>query len=69
MQLLVPENKQHCLPLTQSVVCVEEMKFGLLAQNCINPGLSTLCFLLATSINDIDVDKMMSKFTASTGCS
>lgn len=50
VQVLLPENKVHFDYLADSMVCVNELKLGILAQNCRCPGFSTLIHNLTTSI-------------------
>ncbi|CAN0430323.1 unnamed protein product, partial [Ectocarpus fasciculatus] len=53
MQLLRPENKKHLGDIDESesklVVCLNEMKMGVLAKGCLFPGVSTLIFNLLSS--------------------
>eukprot|EP01130_Rhizamoeba_saxonica_P017808 TRINITY_DN8725_c0_g1_i1.p1 TRINITY_DN8725_c0_g1~~TRINITY_DN8725_c0_g1_i1.p1 ORF type:complete len:927 (+),score=151.01 TRINITY_DN8725_c0_g1_i1:26-2806(+) len=43
----------------KNVLCVEEMKFGLISQSCICKGLSTLVGNLVTSISSRSLDSFM----------
>ncbi|GMT05080.1 hypothetical protein PENTCL1PPCAC_27254, partial [Pristionchus entomophagus] len=45
VQVFRPETKMH-LDHAQEVICEDEFKYGLLANNCICPGLSTFLTLL-----------------------
>ncbi|KAL5013854.1 hypothetical protein ScPMuIL_008124 [Solemya velum] len=45
IQLLNAENKMH-VKFAEHVVCEDEFKYALLANNCLYPGLSTLVTLL-----------------------
>ncbi|XP_052763333.1 potassium channel subfamily T member 2-like isoform X2 [Mya arenaria] len=45
IQLFKPENKIH-VKFAEHVVCEDEFKYALLANNCLYPGLSTLVSLL-----------------------
>ena len=45
VQILRPENKLH-VQFAEHVVCEDEFKFALLANNCLFPGTSTLVTLL-----------------------
>ncbi|GMR30939.1 hypothetical protein PMAYCL1PPCAC_01134, partial [Pristionchus mayeri] len=45
VQVFRPETKMH-LEHAQEVICEDEFKYGLLANNCICPGLSTFLTLL-----------------------
>ncbi|XP_069132179.1 potassium channel subfamily T member 1-like isoform X2 [Argopecten irradians] len=48
VQIYKEENKIHVYN-EDSVICGEEMKFAILANNCLHPGLSTLIILLVNS--------------------
>eukprot|EP00158_Paraphelidium_tribonemae_P009403 Partr_v1_DN28856_c0_g1_i3_m33832 putative Potassium large conductance calcium-activated channel, subfamily M, alpha member 1 len=52
VQVLMPEHKVHFDRLADTIVCVEELKLGLLAQNCRCPGFSTLMHMLTTSVTE-----------------
>jgi hypothetical protein len=62
LQLIRPENRRH---LTQQgldydkevVVCLNELKMGVLAKTCAFPGTGTLIFNLLTSFADNDDDE------------
>ena len=45
VQIFRPENKIH-VKFAQHVVCEDEFKYALLANNCLAPGISTLVTLL-----------------------
>ncbi|CAL4058748.1 unnamed protein product, partial [Meganyctiphanes norvegica] len=45
VQVFRPENKLH-VKFAEHVVCEDEFKYALLANNCMNPGISTLVTLL-----------------------
>ena len=45
VQIFRPENKLH-VKFAQHVVCEDEFKYALLANNCLAPGISTLVTLL-----------------------
>ncbi|KAJ3282391.1 hypothetical protein HK104_010910 [Borealophlyctis nickersoniae] len=51
-QVLLPGNKTHFQILADHVLCIDEFKLGMLAQNCLAPGFSTMLYLLTTSIPD-----------------
>jgi hypothetical protein len=61
LQLIRPENRRH---LTQQgmdqdkevVVCLNELKMGVLAKSCAFPGTGTMIFNLLTSFADNDDD-------------
>ena len=57
LQLIRPENRRHLGAQEDDdskeiVVCLNEMKMGLLAKSCMFPGTSTLIFNLLTSFAD-----------------
>ncbi|XP_045137419.1 potassium channel subfamily T member 2-like isoform X9 [Portunus trituberculatus] len=45
VQIFRPENKLH-VKFAEHVVCEDELKYALLANNCMSPGISTLVTLL-----------------------
>ncbi|KAK4312450.1 hypothetical protein Pmani_016138 [Petrolisthes manimaculis] len=45
VQIFRPENKLH-VKFAEHVVCEDEFKYALLANNCMSPGISTLVTLL-----------------------
>lgn len=54
LQLIRPDNKRHLGVVNEDeakeiVICLNEMKMGLLAKTCIFPGTSTFIFNLLTS--------------------
>ncbi|KAJ3413816.1 hypothetical protein HDV05_007416 [Chytridiales sp. JEL 0842] len=49
-QVQDPLNKEHFQGLVEKVVCLDEFKLGLLAQNTITPGFITLVSVLITSV-------------------
>ncbi|KAJ2490448.1 hypothetical protein IWW37_003104 [Coemansia sp. RSA 2050] len=52
-QTLLPGSITHLNYLqTARVVCVDEMRMGIMAQNCATPGFATLAFMLSTSVAD-----------------
>jgi hypothetical protein len=34
------------------VLCIDEFKMGMMSQNCLSPGFSTMLYLLTNSISD-----------------
>lgn len=58
MQLIRPENKRHLGKTVtdedrqEIIICLNEMKMGLIAKTCMYPGTSTLIFNLLTSFAD-----------------
>jgi hypothetical protein len=62
LQLIRPENRRHLSSEDpdgdkQLVVCLNEMKMGVMAKACLFPGTSTLIFNLLTSFSDGDQDE------------
>ncbi|KAJ2717005.1 hypothetical protein H4R19_000260 [Coemansia spiralis] len=54
-QTILPDSVAHLAYLqTTRVVCVDEMRLGIMAQNCATPGFAALAFLLSTSMTDRD---------------
>ncbi|KAJ2486360.1 hypothetical protein EV174_001158 [Coemansia sp. RSA 2320] len=52
-QTLLPGSISHLNYLqTARVVCVDEMRMGIMAQNCATPGYATLAYMLSTSVAD-----------------
>ncbi|EPZ33661.1 hypothetical protein O9G_000436 [Rozella allomycis CSF55] len=51
-QVISPTNKDHVSLLAQQVICINEIRFGLLSNNVLSPGVSSLIQLLTTSITD-----------------
>ncbi|KAJ2397279.1 hypothetical protein GGI05_000721 [Coemansia sp. RSA 2603] len=50
-QTILPNSISHLAYLQASrVVCVDEMRMGVMAQNCATPGFATLAFMLSTSV-------------------
>jgi hypothetical protein len=58
MQLIRPENRRHLGTTVtdedrqEIIICLNEMKMGLIAKTCMYPGTSTLIFNLLTSFAD-----------------
>uniref|UniRef100_A0A8C4R1A8 Potassium sodium-activated channel subfamily T member 1 n=1 Tax=Eptatretus burgeri TaxID=7764 RepID=A0A8C4R1A8_EPTBU len=62
VQILTPENKFH-VKFTDHVVCEEEVKYAMLALNCVCPAVSTLITLLIhTSRGQYGIKLSDSKF-------
>ncbi|KAJ3310632.1 hypothetical protein HDV04_004875 [Boothiomyces sp. JEL0838] len=51
-QILLPRNKTHLENIADQVLCIDEFKLGMAAQNCLSPGFSTILYLLTNSISD-----------------
>ena len=59
VQVILPEHKSHFDYLADTMVCVGELKLGLLAQNCRCPGFATLMYILTTSITTESCKKLV----------
>lgn len=62
LQLIRPENRRHLSSEDpdsdkELVVCLNEMKMGVIAKTCVFPGTGTLIFNLLTSFADNDDDE------------
>ncbi|KAJ2611034.1 hypothetical protein H4S08_003351 [Coemansia sp. RSA 1365] len=52
-QTILPGSITHLTYLqTARIICVDEMRLGIMAQNCATPGFATLAFMLSTSVGD-----------------
>ncbi|KAJ2398157.1 hypothetical protein GGI23_003294 [Coemansia sp. RSA 2559] len=52
-QTILPGSMVHMSYLqTSRVVCVDEMRMGIMAQNCATPGFATLAFMLSKSVGE-----------------
>ncbi|KAJ1894296.1 hypothetical protein LPJ66_005277, partial [Kickxella alabastrina] len=50
-QTLLPGSISHLAYLqTTRVMCVDEMRMGIMAQNCATPGFAALAYMLSTSV-------------------
>ncbi|KAJ1662004.1 hypothetical protein EV178_006236 [Coemansia sp. RSA 1646] len=50
-QTILPGSMLHMSYLqTSRIVCVDEMRMGIMAQNCATPGFATLAFMLSKSV-------------------
>ncbi|KAJ2607145.1 hypothetical protein EV177_005680, partial [Coemansia sp. RSA 1804] len=58
-QVLVPETTLHMELLAEHVICVEELRLGLLAKSVMVPGFASLVQLLTTSIPDTTTVPLM----------
>lgn len=47
--------------IADHILCIDEFKLGMLAQNCLAPGFSTMLYLLTTSIPDAIKNKWKNK--------
>ncbi|KAJ3103629.1 hypothetical protein HDU97_009968 [Phlyctochytrium planicorne] len=50
VQVVLPPNKLHFDSLAEHVLCLDEFKLGVIAQNCIASGFTTLINILITSV-------------------
>ncbi|KAI8801924.1 calcium-activated BK potassium channel alpha subunit-domain-containing protein [Cladochytrium replicatum] len=55
IQVLLPSNKIHFRGIADQIICIDEFKMGILAQNCVAPGFATLINDLTTSIPENSV--------------
>ncbi|KAJ1971456.1 hypothetical protein H4R35_005246, partial [Dimargaris xerosporica] len=54
-QLISPESQFHFQqlgPATPQTQCIDELRMGILALNCVVPGFSTMLHLLSTTVTD-----------------
>ncbi|KAJ2785808.1 hypothetical protein H4R18_000354, partial [Coemansia javaensis] len=51
-QVLLPETVMHMEFLADHVICIEELRLGLLAKNLLVPGFASLIAILTSSIPD-----------------
>ncbi|KAJ2383995.1 hypothetical protein GGI23_007028, partial [Coemansia sp. RSA 2559] len=58
-QVLAPESTLHMELLAEHVICVEELRLGLLAKSVMVPGFASLVQLLTTSIPDTTTGPLM----------
>ncbi|KAI7826639.1 hypothetical protein BX661DRAFT_171328 [Kickxella alabastrina] len=50
-QTLLPGSISHLAYLqTTRIMCVDEMRMGIMAQNCATPGFAALAYMLSTSV-------------------
>ncbi|KAJ2837349.1 hypothetical protein J3B01_002188 [Coemansia erecta] len=50
-QTILPNSIAHLAYLqTSRIVCIDEMRLGIMAQNCATPGFAALAFMLSTSV-------------------
>jgi hypothetical protein len=57
-QLISPQNTIHSWAQWDSMVCIEQLKMGLLAKSCLCPGFSTLIANLISSSSDYDLSSL-----------
>lgn len=53
-QLISPHSTKHTWAEWDSMVCIEQLKMGLLARSCVCPGFSTLVANLVASSSEVD---------------
>jgi hypothetical protein len=51
----LPTNRKHFEFLADHSVCLEELKLGMLAQNCSAPGFSTIIIHLIVSLTEENI--------------
>ncbi|KAI3657470.1 hypothetical protein MP638_002733 [Amoeboaphelidium occidentale] len=59
VQVLLPENKCHFEHLADTMMCVDELKLGMLAQSCRCPGFATLVNILTTTTTEATAKKLL----------
>jgi hypothetical protein len=59
VQVLLPEHKPHFDFLADSMICIEELKMGLLAQSCRCPGFATMINLITTSLTERNAKRLL----------
>ncbi|KAI9137348.1 hypothetical protein BKA69DRAFT_1098463 [Paraphysoderma sedebokerense] len=52
VETILPENQSHFEYIAEHILCVDELKLGILSQSCRIPGFATLIALLTTSITE-----------------
>ncbi|KAJ3191603.1 hypothetical protein HK101_007566 [Irineochytrium annulatum] len=67
VQVILPPNKLHFDYLAEHVFCLDEFKMGIISQNCIAPGFTTLINILVTSIPDASIRRFESKYDVKKG--
>lgn len=45
-QIILPRNKVHLEDLADQVMCIDEFRLGMIAQNAIAPGFTTILYIL-----------------------
>ncbi|PVU91307.1 hypothetical protein BB561_004476 [Smittium simulii] len=59
IQTLIPESVLHLEYLTKNVICIPEIRLGLMAQGVATPGFSSLFQTLMTSIPDDTINQLV----------
>ncbi|KAJ3387185.1 hypothetical protein HDU92_002061 [Lobulomyces angularis] len=59
----LPQNKIHFKFLAEQVLCIDELKMGMLAQNLISPGFSTALIHLTISVTDNSLNNFLKSTT------
>ena len=63
--VLQSETRFHLKNIATEVICVEEIKNAVIAQNLLSPGFSTLLYILTTSMPNKFIEDIRSKKHAS----
>jgi hypothetical protein len=58
-EILSPRNKIHLENIATQILCIDELKLGMLAQNCIAPGFASLLYLLTNSFTESTVNRII----------
>ena len=66
-QLISPHSTKHTWAEWDSMVCIEQLKMGLLARSCVCPGFSTLVANLVASSSEVDPSSLPPTDTAWVG--
>jgi hypothetical protein len=61
----LPTNRKHFEFLADHVLCLEELKLGMLAQNCGAPGFSTIIIHLTISVTEETIQSHLDMQNAS----
>ncbi|KAJ3345547.1 hypothetical protein HDU91_007319, partial [Kappamyces sp. JEL0680] len=51
-QVILPRNKIHLEGLADHILCIDEFRLGMAAQNCLAPGFATILYALTNSISE-----------------
>lgn len=57
-QLISPSSTKHTWAEWDSLVCIEQLKMGILARSCVCPGFSTLVANLVASSSEVDPSRL-----------
>lgn len=61
VSMTLPTNRKHFEYLADQTLCLEELKMGMLAQNCSSPGFSTIVIHLVISITEEGIKKHLDR--------